>query len=164
MKALYKYPQAEYPYGWIVDENRRRGVDTPEFELSDSGVFNDEKYWDVFAEYAKAGPNDVLIRITVANRGSNSARLHLLPTLWYRNTWSWGTDDEGYPKTKPQLKKFGEGHVRGEHGLLGVNHFYTGPDPAGKQPHLLWTENETNLKRLYDVNNKTPYVKDAFHR
>src|SRR5713226_8569230 len=95
MKALYKYPQAEFPYAWLVEENRRRGKDAPEFELLDTGVFNDNRYFDVFAEYAKAAPDDILIRLTVANRGPDSATLHLLPTLWFRNTWSWGCLNEG---------------------------------------------------------------------
>src|SRR5437867_3552362 len=96
MKALYKYPQAEYPYAWLVEENRRRGKDALEFELVDTGVFNENRYFDVFAEYAKAALDDVLIRITVANRGPETATLHLLPTLWFRNTWSWGRTGEGY--------------------------------------------------------------------
>ena len=87
MKALYKYPQAEYPYARLVEENRRRGKGEPEFELLDTGVFDDNRYFDVFAEYAKANPDDVLLRITIANRGPDAATLHLLPTLWYRNTW-----------------------------------------------------------------------------
>ena len=163
MKSLYKYPQAEYPYSWVLDENRRRGVYDPEFELDDTGVFKEGKYWDVFAEYAKASPMDILIRITVGNRGPNAARLHLLPTLWYRNTWIWGSKDEGFTK-KPGMKEVGKAHVQGEHETLGVTHWYVGPDPNGKQPALLWTENETNTKRLYGSDNYTAYVKDAFHR
>src|SRR2546428_10006625 len=96
MKALYKYPQAEFPYARLVDENRRRGKLDPEFELSDTGIFDDSRYFDVFAEYAKSAPDDVLIRITFANRGPLSARLDALPTLWLRNTWSWGRTGEGY--------------------------------------------------------------------
>src|SRR5262245_347463 len=97
MKALYKYPQAEFPYTRLVEENRRRGLDDPEFELLDTGVFDDDRYFDVFAEYAKASPNDILIRITATNRGPVAATLHLLPTLWFRNTWSWGRQGgEGY--------------------------------------------------------------------
>src|SRR5881296_4029430 len=100
MKALYKYPHAEFPYTRLVEENRRRGRGEPEFELLDTGVFDESRYFDVFAEYAKASPNDILIRITVANRGPEAASLHLLPTLWFRNTWSWGRETEGYwPKS-----------------------------------------------------------------
>src|SRR5690242_18546683 len=96
MKALYKYPQVEFPYARLVEENRRRGIHAPEFELLDTGVFDDQRYFDVTAEYAKASPDDVLVRITVANRGPDPAALHLLPTLWFRNTWSWGRSGEGY--------------------------------------------------------------------
>ena len=163
MKALYKYPQAAYPYSQLLEENRRRGVTEPEFELEDSGVFNEGKYWDVFAEYAKAGPSDILVKITVANRGPQMARLHLLPTLWYRNTWVWGCKHEGCTK-KPLLKEVGEGHVRGKHETLDVSHFYAGRGPDGQRPRLLWTENETNSKALFDLDNYTPYTKDAFHR
>ena len=163
MKALYKYPQAEYPYGDLVHENKQRGVLRPEYELEDTGVFNDSKYWDVFAEYAKAGPEDTLIRITIANRGSEKARLHVLPTLWYRNTWIWGCKHEGCTN-KPLLKEVGEGHVRGKHETLKENHFYVGAGPDGKMPELLWTENETNTQRLFGVETYTPYTKDAFHR
>src|SRR5438309_130286 len=95
MKGLYKYPQAEFPYARLVEENRRRGKLDPEFEVTDAGVFDDDRYWDVFAEYAKAGPNDVLIRVTVCNRGNAPATLHLLPTLWCRNSWAWGCTHEG---------------------------------------------------------------------
>src|SRR5690242_16939951 len=90
LKALYKYPQGEFPYARLVDENRRRGRADPEFELTDTGVFDDNRYFDVFAEYAKNSPDDLLIRVTVANRGPEPARVHLLPTLWFRNTWTWG--------------------------------------------------------------------------
>ncbi|MEP7358025.1 MAG: glucosidase, partial [Anaerolineales bacterium] len=92
MKALYKYPQAAFPYGWLVDENRTRGRLAPEFELMDTGVFNDDRYFDVFAEYAKAGVSDVLLRLTLINRGPDPAPLHILPQVWFRNTWSWGMD------------------------------------------------------------------------
>lgn len=90
MRALYKYPQAEFPYARLVEENRRRGLLQPEFELTDSGAFDGNRYFDVFAEYAKASPNDLLVRLTVHNRGLERAPLHVLPTLWFRNTWSWG--------------------------------------------------------------------------
>lgn len=163
MKALYKYPQEEYPYGKLVEENRRRGVHEPEYELEDTGVFNEKKYWDITAEYAKAAPEDILIRITVANRGPDKARLHLLPTLWYRNTWIWGCKHEGCTN-KPMLKQMREGHVRGRHETLPENHFYVGPGPDGCVPKLLWTENETNSKKMYNVDHYTSYTKDAFHR
>src|SRR6266446_3327845 len=101
MKALYKYPLVEYPYARLVEENGRRGRSEAEFEITDTGVFADGRYFDVFAEYAKAAPQDIHIRITVANRGPQPATLHLLPTLWFRNTWTWGRSGEGYwPKPR----------------------------------------------------------------
>ena len=111
MKSLYKYPQAEFPYARLVEENRRRGKDEPEFELADTGVFDDNRYFDVTAEYAKASPDDMLIRITVANRGPEAATLHLLPTLWFRNTWSWGCTHEGC-EVKPRIEADGNGRRR----------------------------------------------------
>src|SRR5580704_15184853 len=96
LKGLYKYPQAEYPYARLMEENRRRGRKEPEFELIDTGVFDGDRYFDVFVEYAKASPEDILIKITVCNRGPDAADLHLLPTLWFRNTWSWGRDGDDY--------------------------------------------------------------------
>ena len=104
MKGLYKYPQAEYPYARLVEENHRRGVTQPEFELEDCGVFDENRYWDVIVEYAKKGPNDVLIRVTVCNRGLDACCLHLLPTFWYRNTWIWGCTHEGCTR-KPLMKQ-----------------------------------------------------------
>ncbi|MGO9244827.1 MAG: MGH1-like glycoside hydrolase domain-containing protein [Verrucomicrobiia bacterium] len=162
MKALYKYPQAEFPYDWLVEENRRRGKDQPEFELLDTGVFNDNRYFDVFAEYAKAGPDDILIRLTVANRGPETATLRLLPTLWYRNTWIWGCRHEGC-WIKPRISVVGDSAVEGDHVNFGKHYFVAGPGPNQKAPELLFTENETNTKRLHDTDNYTPYVKDAFH-
>lgn len=95
MKALYKYTQEEYPYSKIVDEARKRSVHDPEYELEDTGIFDESRYWDVYAEYAKVNPNDILIRIKVCNRGPEESTVHLLPTLWYRNTWIWGCEHEG---------------------------------------------------------------------
>ena len=103
MRALYKYPQAEFPYARLVEENRSRGKDAPELELVDTGVFDEDRYFDVVAEYAKAGPNDIGIRVSVTNRGPDAAELHLLPTLWFRNTWSWGRTGESY-YPKPRLR------------------------------------------------------------
>jgi hypothetical protein len=156
MKALYKYPQAEFPYARLVEENRRRGKHEPEFELSDSGVFDDNRYFDVVVEYAKAGPDDILIRITAANRGPAKAALHLLPTLWFRNTWSWGRSGEGY-WPKPRITA-GEGAIVAEQASLG--RFQLTFDG---QPELLFTENETNVKRLFGSPNGGRHVKDAFH-
>jgi hypothetical protein len=157
MKALYKYPQAEFPYGRLVEENRRRGRRDPELELIQTGVFDDNRYFDVFVEYAKADVNDVLIRITAVNRGPDPASLHLLPTLWARNTWAW---DEGAPR--PRLKRAGapeSGYIAIDHPALdeGFRLYYQGA------PELLFTENDTNTERLFGAPNPAPYVKDAFH-
>ncbi len=169
LKGLYKYPQRPFPYRALVEVNAQRDYREPEFELEDSGVFEGDRYWDVTAEYAKAGPDDLLICITVANRGPEPATLHLLPTLWFRNTWSWGCDHEGcWPK--PWMRGFdGEsgdpsGAVRMSHVTLGEFEWIAGPGAEGAAPELLFTENESNLQRLWDTPNASPYVKDAFHR
>ncbi len=119
MKALYKYPQAEFPYRRLVEENRSRGKDVLELELVDTGVFEQGRYFDVGAEYAKNTTDDLLIRLSVTNHGPETAELHLLPTLWFRNTWSWGREGEGY-WPKPRLSRAGEGLVEAEHDALGI--------------------------------------------
>jgi Glycosyl hydrolase family 63 C-terminal domain len=157
MQALYKYSQAEFPYWRLIEENRRRGLQAPEFELTDAGVFDDDRYFDVFAEYGKNSPNDILIRITIWNRGPEPARLHLLPTLWFRNTWSWGPIFDECT-LKPSLVLVQDGMMRVEHGELGEYQFAY--ERAGVP---LFTENETNAMRLFGAQNSSPYVKDAFH-
>ncbi len=161
MRALYKYPQREYPYRFLVDENRRRGRDAPELELADTGIFDEDRYFDVFAEYAKASPNDVLIRIRVANRSPDDAVLHLLPTLWFRNTWSWGRTGEGY-WPKPHIERAGEGAVLARHVSLGDFVLAADRAPDGERPEILFTDNETNARRFYELESGA-YVKDAFH-
>jgi hypothetical protein len=157
MKALYKYPQAEFPYGRLVAENRARGLANREFELIDSGVFAEDRYFDVFAEYAKADENDTLIRLTIANRGPEKATLHLLPTLWFRNTWSWGPVPEEC-STKPSITLERDGVVRAHHDVMGDYELaYEG------EAVPLFTENETNSARLYNYANGTAFAKDAFH-
>src|SRR5881296_462535 len=157
LKALYKYPQRAYPYTWLVEENRRRGKHDAEFELVDTGVFDDGRYFDVTAEYAKASPEDILVRVTIANRGPDAAPLHVLPTLWFRNTWSWGRTGEGYwPKAR--LARAGDGTIVAEHASLGRYRL-----EAEGGPELLFTDNETNVARLFGAPNPVPYVKDAFH-
>ena len=152
MKYLYKYPQREFPYRNLVETNRSRSREEFEYELLDTGVFDDDRYFDVFVEYAKADPEDVLIRITVHNRGPEKAELHLLPTLWFRNTWSWEKD-----APKPSLRQ--EKHrIRTSHTQLGDLTL----DCEG-DPELLFTENESNASRLWGQPNQSPYVKDAFH-
>src|SRR4029079_8851949 len=118
VKALYKYPQSEFPYQQLVDENRRRNRSAPDFELMDTGIFDDNRYFDVTAEYAKASPDDILIRITVANRASESATIHLLPTLFFRNTWSCGCTHEGC-EIKPSIVRDSEGMLLADHVSLG---------------------------------------------
>jgi hypothetical protein len=162
MKALYKYPQAEFPYRLLSEENRRRGKEEPEFELQDTGVFEGNRYFDVFAEYAKASPDDLLIRITVANRGPEPAPLSLLPTLWFRNTWSWGRTGEGY-WPRPSIVRESPELLRTDHATLGRYDLVVGPGPDGALPELLFTENETNMDRLFGAANPSPHVKDAFH-
>ncbi|MCA9521105.1 MAG: glucosidase, partial [Myxococcales bacterium] len=160
-RALYKYPQAAYPYAALVDENRRRSAQDPEFELEDSGVFEDDRYFDIFVEYAKADPEDILIRLRCVNRGPDAAALHVLPTLWQRNTWSWGRSNEGYwPRGRIEATR---GGWLAEHPSLG--RYRLAFDAAdGSEPRFLFTENETNAERLYGAPSATPYVKDAFHR
>src|SRR5262245_59386118 len=153
MKYLYKYPQREFPYRDLIETNRSRSRQEFEYELLDTGIFDDDRYFDVFVEYAKDRPDDIVIRFTVVNRGPESARLHLLPTLWFRNTWSWG---KGGPK--PSLREVG-GRIRASHPELGD---YT--LAAEGTPERLFAENESNAERLWHQPNATPWVKDAFHR
>ena len=165
MKMLYKYPQAAFPYAELVKENRRRSAQDAEYELLETGVFAEDRYFDVFVEYAKADTDDILIRIRVVNRGPESAACHLLPTLWFRNTWSWGYPDGpmGDVPGKPQLSRGPEANgsqaVAAQHPTLGDYTLY-----AEDAPELLFTENESNRERLFGVPNPTPFVKDAFHR
>ena len=163
LKALYKYPQAEFPYALLREENRRRGRDQREFELTDTGVFDDNRYFDVFVEYAKAAPEDILIKITVCNRGPDAADLHLLPTLWFRNTWAWGRDGDDY-WPRPVLWQLDPATVRAEHEALGNFVFCPSPTAAGEPPQWLFTDNESNTRRLWGSDGSNSYVKDAFHR
>jgi len=153
MKYLYKYPQAEYPYRDLVETNRRLTRDEFEYELLDTGIFDQNRYFDVFVEYAKGEPEEVLIKISVHNRGPETAKLHVLPTLWYRNTWSW---TEGEPK--PVLGQVASDKIHASHPQLGE---YT--LQCERAQHLIFTENETNTMRLWGQPNSSPYVKDAFH-
>ena len=163
MRALYKYPQAAFPYDHLVAENRSRSRHDPEYELLDTGLFAENRYWDVTAEYAKASPNDILIQLTIANRGPEPATLHLLPTLWFRNTWSWGCDSEGcWPKPAIWWDDAAD-CLTTRHASLEPFRFWAGLRPGGRPARWLFTENETNYQRLYHVANKTPYCKDGFH-
>jgi hypothetical protein len=162
LKALYKYPQAAYPYAWLVDENHRRPKHETEFELTDTGVFDGGRYFDVQAEYAKASPDDILIRLTLSNRGPEPATLHLLPTLWFRNTWTWGCTHDGCEQ-KPSIALVRGAGLVAAHGTLGRFRAVAGKGPSGAEPQVLFTENETNLQRLFATPNGTHAVKDAFH-
>lgn len=157
MKYLYKYPQAEFPYARLVEENRRRSRHEQEFELIDTGVFEENRYFDVFVEYAKESPEELSIRIQVINRGPDPAELTLLPTLWFRNTWSWGLDAR-----RPRMR---EGESGNGTSVIELNHDYYGCRRllCDRQPTLLFTENETNSRRLYGDQEGARYVKDSFH-
>ena len=154
MKYLYKYPHGEFPYGRLVEENRRRGKDAPEFELIDTGIFDGDRYFDVVVEYAKADVDDILIKITVTNRGPDEASLNLLPTVWFRNTWSWNQNGTA----KPWLRQTNDGVVELNHNDVGKRWLYC--DGA---PDLHFTENDTNTQRLFNFANGSPYVKDGIN-
>ncbi|XP_012945128.1 uncharacterized protein YMR196W [Aplysia californica] len=164
MAALYKYPQKAYPYDHIVAENKRRSKLEPEYELLDTGVFDDGDYWDVRAEFCKASPEDLLVKYVISNRGKDAARIHVLPTLWFRNMWSWGDNCEAYLAQKPELREMAPGVVEAEHMVLGNYVFEVDVDQNGQKPPLLFTENNTNFQRVFNLDNESPYVKDAFHR
>jgi Glycosyl hydrolase family 63 C-terminal domain len=153
LRMLYKYPQAEFPYDWLVAENHQRGRDQREFELLDTGIFDEDRYFDVFVEYAKAGPDDLLVQVIVHNRGPAEAVIHVLPQLWFRNTWTW----TGAPN-KPGLSVAGPGAIAAQHPTLGAYILAADGEPA-----LLFCDNETNAARLYGVPATNAYCKDAFH-
>jgi hypothetical protein len=163
MKYLYKYPQAAFPYGWLVEENRRRDKHSPEFELMDTGVFAENRYFDVVVEYAKEGPEDILVRIHVTNHGPERAELHLLPTIWFRNTWSW--DNSARPLLRkacclpPGIEAGGVGEaVELRHSELGSRWL-----ACDGSPELLFTDNDTNTERLYGMPNGSHFAKDGIN-
>jgi hypothetical protein len=173
MKWLYKYPQREYPYAWLVEENRRRFGHGREFELLDTGIFEDDRYFDVFVEYGRATPEDTVARVTVCNRGPEAAPIHVLPHLWFRNTWSWSGEPTAEPMIREGSSRPGAISVLAEDRMseplrnlpfiyrLGSYHLY-GPEGG----RLLFTDNETNAARVYGpfARSRKPHVKDAFHR
>ncbi|MBC7979761.1 MAG: glucosidase [Armatimonadetes bacterium] len=161
-KALYKYPQTKFPYTEIRIENERLGRLGPELELADMGIFEENRYFDVVQEVAKRSPQDILWRITITNRSRDTAPLHLLPTVWLRNTWSWGTDLEA-PAKKPNISLKGD-HLLIDHESLGRFHFHIDPVIEKTKPKWLFTENETNHESIGEMKNTSPYTKDAFHR
>jgi hypothetical protein len=165
MKCLYKYPQAEFPYRQLVEENRRRSKRDPEFELLDTAVFDDNRYFDVFVEYAKASPEDILIRITAHNRGPEQAPLDLLPTIWFRNTWAWGSSGTSESAEYVQKPRLAKGET-----LKGAAAISVETKRYGRRtllcegaPELLFTENETNTERIFGFPNAAPYVKDGIN-
>lgn len=168
MKYLYKYPQRAFPYRQLIDENDKRDRLAEEFELIDTNSFADDRYWDIYIEYAKDDENaeEVLMRVTAYNRGPEPAPLHIVPQLWFRNTWTWGHEPE---ENKPSLKQHNATTVSAKHWNLGERYMQcaTSPGVTSKspdvEPQLLFTENETNKKHLYDVENDADFVKDAFH-
>lgn len=155
MKYLYKYPQRVYPYTDLIETNRRRSKLQFEYELLDTGVFDEDRYFDVFVEYAKQSPEDILIQVSITNRGPDPATLHVLPTLWFRNTWSFW---KGVPK--PLLKQIAGDHacVQASHQTLGDFYLY-----CSGRVSLLFTENETNCARLFGSPSSSPYVKDGIN-
>ena len=153
MKYLYKYPQGAFPYEALIKTNGERGRHGFEYELLETGIFDQDRYFDVFVEYAKAAPEDILIRMTVHNRGPEDATLHLLPTLWFRNVWSWDQNS-----TRPSMRQIGAGSIAAVHPELGERLFH-----AEGAPEWLFTENETNFERFHAGPNRTPYVKDGFN-
>jgi Mannosylglycerate hydrolase MGH1-like glycoside hydrolase domain len=153
LKMLYKYPQREFPYSWLVEENRGRSKQDAEFELIDTNAFDEDRYFDVFVEYAKASPEDVLMLITVCNRGPEEAVIQVLPQLWFRNTWSWGYDTK-----RPILQALADGSVSALHPVLGQYNLYMDSSPS-----LLFCDNETNFRRLYGIQDAKGYFKDGFH-
>ena len=157
LKALYKYPQTAFPYDHLLKENRHRGLKLPEYELIDTGAFAQNRYFDVTVEYAKQTPDDLHVRITVANRASESAFIVVLPCLWFRNTWTWSCSHEGCSR-KPRIWRDRTGKIRTEHETLEPMYFF-----YEETKEVLFTENETNFQRLWGSKNPSLYVKDAFH-
>lgn len=157
MKCLYKYPHAAFPYEQLVTENRNSDRNSPEFELIDTGIFNDNRYFDIFVEYAKDSPEDILIKISITNQGTEEKTLHLLPTLWFRNYWSWVNKyDKPLVKVAKSDHKFSV--IEASHPTLGKRWLY-----CNGKSQLLFTENDTNTEKLFGVSNTSPYVKDGIN-
>ncbi len=159
MKGIYKYPQSAFPYQDLLEENRRRNNRQREYELIDTGAFNESRYFDVSMEYAKASPDDILIRLRIDNRGPEPWTLHILPTLWFRNAWSWGRTGEGY-WPEPTIRQTDTTHIQFDQASLGKLTFEAVTEPR----QFLFTDNETNFERLYGTPGPKPFVKDAFDR
>jgi hypothetical protein len=167
MKMLYKYPQRKFPYEDLIKENARRGKQDREYQIIDTGIFDDDRYWDINIEIAKETDEELLFRVTAWNRGPEPAPLHIIPHVWFRNTWAWGHES---PDKKPSIQQLSETVAASKHHKLGERYFQLSPSPgvgpSGQDvlPELIFTENDTNYEKLYDGKNEQPYVKDAFHR
>ncbi|CAG8025571.1 unnamed protein product [Penicillium nalgiovense] len=169
MKFLYKYPQRKFPYQDLIDENAKRSRLEKEYQILDTGIFEDNRYWDIFIETAKEADDEeeLLFRVIAYNRGPEPANLHIVPHVWFRNTWSWGDEKK---KERPSIKKEGPMVAKSEHTTIGERYVSFAPSPpVGSsdddiQPQMMFTENESNNKLLWGTENDTPYVKDAFHR
>ncbi|HUB68634.1 MAG TPA: hypothetical protein VL981_14210 [Candidatus Methylacidiphilales bacterium] len=161
-RALYKYTQRAYPYSDLVETNHNRSKFEREYEITDTLAFAENRYFDIEIEYGKAGPDDILIQITATNRGPDPAQLHILPTLWFRNTWSWGRLTEDTP-VRPELRCRSGDRIEALHATLGTFFFLLDPSNQNNCRSLLFTENETNRARLFGQPNTVPFVKDAFH-
>src|SRR6266568_4047342 len=166
MKYLYKYPQRKFPYEDLIRENAKRSKLEKEYNIVDTGCFDDDRYWDIFIETAKEADDaeELLFRVTAYNRGPEVAPLHIIPHVWFRNTWSWGHEK---PDKKPSIRKIGPTTAHSKHHKLGERYLQlspspgTGPSGQDIQPKLLFTDNETNYESIWGGKNKTPYVKDA---
>ncbi|EEH35163.2 hypothetical protein PAAG_06210 [Paracoccidioides lutzii Pb01] len=167
MKYLYKYPQRKFPYEDLVEENAKRGKEDREYQILDTGIFDEDRYWDIFIETAKEDEDELLFRVIAYNRGPEPAPLHIIPHVWFRNTWKWGRENNVW---KPSIQQIDRLTAQSHHSKLGTRYIQLSPSPSPSstedniEPRLLFTENETNTKLLYGEENCTPYVKDAFHR
>jgi hypothetical protein len=161
MKFLYRYPQNPFPYPQLIEENKKRAQGVPEFELTDTGIFDRNEYFDIYVEYAKANPEDILIRITVENKANHPAPLYVLPTIWFRNTWSWGRLGDAYP-AKPRLSLTKREWIQAHHSNLQVMCFTADSSHGHNIP--LFTENETDYELLFNLENPYPFVKNSFHK
>ena len=168
MKFLYKLPQRKFPYEDLIKENAKRNRLEKEYNITDTGIFDDDRYFDIFIETAKEAdnPDELLFRVTAYNRGPDAAPLHIVPHVFFRNTWAWGHEDI---KKKPSIRKVGPTTAQTKHYKLGDRFFQLSPSPgvgsSGEdvQPELLFTDNDTNYKKLWNVENKTKFVKDGIH-
>lgn len=169
MKYLYKYPQKAFPYDDLIETNAKRTKEEKEYQIIDTGIFDEDRYWDIIIETAKEAddPDEILFRVTAWNRGPDPAPLHIIPHVWFRNTWAWGRETAD---KKPAISYFTENMAKSRHHKLGDRYMLLSPSPgvgtSGEdvEPELIFTDNDTNYELLYEGENKVPYVKDAFHQ